>query len=163
MQTVGGKIMLLDPESSICLQLDLGDSVITAEIGMVCFVASYIPWTPDTFLNWSPPISPPLFSVYNRANSSLASHTLRRERKGLVTLQPSSCPHNKILLWPIRSMLFVDRIRCHGVQLYHNVFSGCQHLITKPLCSVIAFLGNNSVVAAWPDPSSLCEGYGLRD
>ena len=29
---------------------------------------------------------------------SLASHTLCRERKGLVTLQPSSCPHDKILL-----------------------------------------------------------------
>ena len=43
--------MLLDPESNICLQLDLGDSVVTAEIGMVCFVASYIPWTPDTLLN----------------------------------------------------------------------------------------------------------------
>ena len=27
--------------------------------------------------------------------SSLASHTLRRERKGLVTLQPSSCPHDQ--------------------------------------------------------------------
>ena len=26
---------------------------------------------------------------------SLASHTLRRERKGLVTLQPSSCPHGR--------------------------------------------------------------------
>ena len=39
--------------------------------------------------------------------TSLASHTLRRERKGLVTLQPLSCPHDKILLWPIRSALFV--------------------------------------------------------
>ena len=27
--------------------------------------------------------------------TSLASHTLHRERKGLVTLQPSSCPHGK--------------------------------------------------------------------
>jgi len=79
---------------------------------------------------------------------SLTSHTLRRERKGLVTLQPSSCPHDKILLWPIRSALFIDRIRCHGVQLCHNMFSGCQHLITKPLCSIIVFLGDNSVVAA---------------
>ena len=26
---------------------------------------------------------------------SLASHTLRRERKGLVTLQPSSCPYGR--------------------------------------------------------------------
>ena len=94
---------------------------------------------------------------------SLASHTLRRERKGLVTLQPSSCPHDKILLWPIRSVLFVDHIRCHGVQLRHNVFSGCQYLITKLLCSIVAFLGDNSVVAAWPDPSFFCEGCGLRD
>ena len=29
--------------------------------------------------------------------------------------------------------------------------------------SIIAFLGDNSVVAAWPDPSSLCEGCGSRD
>ena len=27
--------------------------------------------------------------------SSLASHTLRRERKGLVSLQPSGCPHDQ--------------------------------------------------------------------
>ena len=62
---------------------------------------------------------------------SLASHTLRRERKSLVTLQPSSCPHGRDLMWPIRSALFVhvDRIRCHGVQLHHNVFIGCQHLL----------------------------------
>ena len=38
---------------------------------------------------------------------SLTSHTLRRERKGLVTLQPSSCPHDKNLMWPIRSVLSV--------------------------------------------------------
>ena len=59
---------------------------------------------------------------------NLASHTLRRERKALVTLQPSSCRHDRHLMWPIRSTLFVDRIRCHGVQLRH-VFSECQHLI----------------------------------
>ena len=55
---------------------------------------------------------------------------LRRERKGLVTLRPSSCRHDRNLSGPIRSALFVDRIRCHGVQLRHNVFSGCQQLIT---------------------------------
>ena len=61
---------------------------------------------------------------------SLASHTLRRERKGLVMLQPSSCPHSRNLMWPIRSVLFVAHIRCCGVQLRHNVFSRCQYLIT---------------------------------
>ena len=79
---------------------------------------------------------------------NLASHTFRRERKGLVTLQPSSCRHDRNLSGPIRSALFVDRICCHGVQLRHNVFSGCQHLITEPQWSIIAFLGDNSVVAA---------------
>ena len=64
---------------------------------------------------------------------SLASHTLCRERKGLVMLQPSSCPHGRNLMWPIRSVHFVDHIHCHGVQLRHNVFSGCQHLIAKLL------------------------------
>jgi len=58
---------------------------------------------------------------------SLASNILRRERKGLVTLQPSSCPHGRNLIRPIRSALFVDRIRCHEVQLRRNVFSECQH------------------------------------
>ena len=51
------------------------------------------------------------------------------ERKSLVMLQPSSCPHGRNLLWPIKSALFIDCICCHGVQLHH-VFSGCQHLIT---------------------------------
>jgi len=27
------------------------------------------------------------------------------ERKGLVTLQPSSCPHGRNLMWPIGSVL----------------------------------------------------------
>ena len=31
-------------------------------------------------------------------------------------LQPSSCCHNRNLMWPIRSALFAYRIRCHGVQ-----------------------------------------------
>ena len=61
---------------------------------------------------------------------SLASHTLCRGRKGLVTLQPSSCRHDRNLSGPIRSALFVDHIYCHGAQLLHNVFSGCQHLTT---------------------------------
>ena len=80
--------------------------------------------------------------------SSLASHTLRTERKGLVTLQPSSCRHDRNLSGPIRSALFIDHIHCHGAQLRHNVFSGCQHLITEPQWSIIAFLGDNSVTAA---------------
>ena len=45
------------------------------------------------------------------SNPILASHTLRRERKGLVTLQPSSCRHDRNLMWPIRSALFEDRTR----------------------------------------------------
>ena len=36
---------------------------------------------------------------------SLASHTLHRERKGLVMLQPSSCCHGRNLMWPA---LFVE-------------------------------------------------------
>ena len=61
-------------------------------------------------------------------------------------------------MWPIRSTLFVDHICCHGVQICH-MFSGSQHFIML----IIAFLGDNSVVAVWPDPSSLCKGCGLRD
>ena len=45
------------------------------------------------------------------SNPILASHTLRRERKGLVTLQPSSCRHDRNLMCPIRSALFEDRTR----------------------------------------------------
>ena len=48
--------------------------------------------------------------------------SIHRERKGLVMLQPSSCCHSRNLMWPIRSMLFVDYICCHGVQLRHNMF-----------------------------------------
>ena len=51
------------------------------------------------------------------------------ERKGLVTLQPLSCPDGRNLMWPIRSMLFIYCIRCHGVQLRHNIFSGYQQFI----------------------------------
>ena len=51
-------------------------------------------------------------------------------RKGLVMLQPSNCHHDRNLSGPIRSAFFIDRICCHGVQLRHNVFSGCQRLIT---------------------------------
>ena len=32
------------------------------------------------------------------------------QKKGLVMLQPSSCPHGRNLMWPIWSALFVDRI-----------------------------------------------------
>ena len=57
------------------------------------------------------------------------SHTLRRERVW------SRCNHwvvvTRNLMWPIRSAHFVHRLRCHGVQLRHNVFSGYQHLITR--------------------------------
>ena len=52
---------------------------------------------------------------------SLASHTLRREGKGLVTLQPSSCRHDRNLMWPIRSAFFVDRIHCHEYN-YVNMY-----------------------------------------
>ena len=64
---------------------------------------------------------------------SVASHTLHRERKVLVALQPFSCPYGRNLMWPIRSPLFVVTFvvnACHGVQLCHKMFSGCQHLIT---------------------------------
>ena len=46
----------------------------------------------------------------NSISLSLTSHTIRRERKGLVTLQPLSCYHGRNLMWPIRSAFFVDRI-----------------------------------------------------
>ena len=91
----------------------------------------------------------------NSTCNTLQATPFAWERKGLVMLQPSCCPHSRNLKWPIRSVLFVDCIRSHGVQLRHKVFSGCQHLITELLCSIIAFLSDNSVVAAWPDPSSL--------
>ena len=43
----------------------------------------------------------------------------------------------------MRSALFVDCIRCHGVQLRH-VFSGYQHLIISDgTCLIIAFLITN--------------------
>ena len=48
---------------------------------------------------------------------SLTSYTLWRERKGLVTLQPSSWHHSRNLLWPMRSVLFIDCIRYHGVAI----------------------------------------------
>ena len=36
--------------------------------------------------------------IVSRTFDNLASHTLRRERKGLVTLQPLSCPHGRNLM-----------------------------------------------------------------
>ena len=72
------------------------------------------------------------------------------QRKGLVKLQPSSCCHRRNLMWPIRSALFVDCIRCHGVAITSQ---RVQHFIIY-LLLIIVFLGDNSTVAAWPDPSS---------
>ena len=54
-------------------------------------------------------------SLHQTVCDGLASHTLRRERKDLVTLQSSSCPHGRNLMWPIRSALFVDHIRFRTV------------------------------------------------
>ena len=34
------------------------------------------------------------------------------------------------LMWPIKSVLFVDCVRCHGVQLCRNVLTKAQLLIT---------------------------------
>ena len=56
-------------------------------------------------------------TVLSPTSPSLASHTLCRERKGLVTLQLLSCHHNRNLLWQMRPVLFVDCIRCHGVAI----------------------------------------------
>ena len=86
--------------------------------------------------------------VYNHDDSIniVSQATPFAERKGLVTLQPLSCPHGRNLTWPIRSVLFLDRVRCHEVVLCH---------VFNMTCSIIAFLGNSLVVAAWPDPSSL--------
>ena len=72
------------------------------------------------------------------------------QRKGLVKLQPSSCCHRRNLMWPIRSALFVDCIRCHEVAITSQ---RVQHFIIY-LLLIIVFLGDNSTVAAWPDPSS---------
>ena len=38
-------------------------------------------------------------------------------RKGVVTLQPLSCRHSRNLIQLIRSALFVDCIRCHGITI----------------------------------------------
>ena len=48
---------------------------------------------------------------------SLASYTLCRERKGLVTLQPSSWCHSRNLLWPMKSALFC---RLHPLSWSNN-------------------------------------------
>ena len=71
-----------------------------------------------------------LESHNSKLQSNLASRTLRRQRKGLVMLQPLSCPNSsRSYIWPIRSTLCIDHIRCHGVQLRNNMFSRCQHLM----------------------------------
>ena len=48
---------------------------------------------------------------------SLASYALCGERKGLVTLQPSSWRHSRNLMWPMRSTLFIWLICCHGTAI----------------------------------------------
>ena len=63
------------------------------------------------------------FLVCIRCSCMLNATPFTERGKGLVTLQPSSCRHSRNLMWPIRSMLFVDHIHCHGVQLRHCVFS----------------------------------------
>ena len=62
------------------------------------------------------------------SSCSLASHTLRRE-EGSGHAATIELSHGRNLMWPIRSTLFVNRIRRHGIQLCH-VFSGSQHFIT---------------------------------
>ena len=40
-------------------------------------------------------------------HSTLVSQAPFAERKGVVTLQHSSCHHDRTLMWPIRSVLFI--------------------------------------------------------
>ena len=63
--------------------------------------------------------------AYDNYSSLVSQATPFAERKGLVTLQPLSCHHGRNMMWPIRSALFVACIQYHGVQLRHNVHSGC--------------------------------------
>ena len=95
---------------------------------LLVFRASIIPWVVKHALD--------LHALCNSGflcrTPSLTSHTLnsQREEGSGHAATISSCCHDRNLMWPIRSTLFVDCIHCHGVQLRHNMFSGCQHLIT---------------------------------
>ena len=80
------------------------------------------------------------------------------ERKGLVTLQLSSCRRETQL------SNIVVRSAEHSVTLIvlhdngYNLRRVRIWFVTSSFCC-----GDNSMVAVWPDPSLLCEGCGLRD
>ena len=68
--------------------------------------------------------------------------------------------HGRNFLWPMRFTLFEDCICCYGAALallvdVRILLSNCY------VCSIIAFLSNNSLDAAWPHPP--CKGCGLQD
>ena len=96
---------------------------------------------------------------------SLASHTLRRERKGLVVLQPLSCCHGRNLMWQIRSVLIIHRIRCHrvAIMLQHVQRTSVSYfLLTTIFYNCIPqwqLIGCRMIRPSLP----LCEGCGLQD
>ena len=84
--------------------------------------------------------------------TSLASCTLRRERKDIVTLQPSSCRHGRNLIAVTNEIRTLHRLYLLS---WSSRYSGCQYLIIQPHCLIIAFLSDNALAVVWPDPSSL--------
>ena len=91
--------------------------------------------------------------------TSLTSHTLHTERKGLVTLQWLSCRHD-------RKLAVTNEIhalcRSHIVVMEYNYVTMCsadgQYLIIQLIIQLLWFdLGDNWSAA---DPRSLCKGCG---
>ena len=83
------------------------------------------------------------------------------ERKGLVTLQPLSCRQGRNLMWPIRCRSQLLSWSSNYVTCLVDV-----SILLSTSMSIIVFLSENSMVAAWPDGSqtlTLCERCGLRD
>ena len=83
-------------------------------------------------------------SLVPRLISSVREKGPGYEAKGLVTLQPWSCHHGRNLMSPIKSALVVGRVMEYN---YIKCKADVGILLSNP-CSVIAFLGDNSMVVA---------------
>ena len=79
---------------------------------------------------------------------SLASHTLCR---GLVMLQPSSCRHDRNLMWPIRSVLFI----AHICVMWYNYITMCLTDVSILLSDTCVWKLCSLVTTRWLQPSSL--------
>ena len=86
----------------------------------------------------------------SKPQPSLASHILHREEGTGHVATVELLPRQKLDVTD-HIALFIDHIRGHGVASYYLT-----------MLFDIAFLNNNSMIAVWPDPSSLRKVWLVR-